>query len=244
MYPDFGAWVTKSQYSVTIASFLALSGGVSSIADLPGVLEKHLLEKMYLPSGKLLSKGGVLSLSPDSQFVNPVDSGALYKAYLCDEQGQGVLWVANLCKEERGVSGFISPKDIPELRGERFYVSSQKGGALGVLEKEQAIKVKLKPSQADIWTFTPIHDGVAVLGCPSFFNMGACIERVTLEENNLYVRTCLYGPLVVYSRKKILEVRSGGEVVSCDYDPEKCLLIIDEKTNIKEISSEFVVYFE
>ncbi len=243
MVPDFGSWMTKTPYSYPLAMFHALSGGLHSIGDLLGDVDKHLIEKLALPSGKLARATSFLTPTEDSLFVDPLKENKIYKAYLITKF-QGALWGVNLTKESRGVVGAISPSDVLGMEGDFFCVYSFKKGFLGKVLYADQIKCKLKPSYSDIWTFSKIVDGIAVIGMPQFFLLSTFIENISLDDNYLHISATIYAPILVYSERKILEVRCNSNVIPWNYDIEKKLLMIDEGSCVCEKETEFTIYFE
>ncbi len=243
MVPDFGVWTTKAPWSHLLATFHALSGGVYALGDLPGAIDSCLLQKILTPAGKRIIPKSNLMLSAKSRFIDPLQANEAFSAYL-KEPFQGVVWVANLHDGQRGISGIISPGDVEGIEGDRFCVYSLRAQFWGTCSKEEQIRCRLKPLQSDIWTFSPISRGIAVIGFTQLFLLGAGVEKVSLDENYLHLSLSMYGPLLVYSERKILEVRRQGEVVPWDYDEERFLLLIDESAALTEQSTELSVYFE
>lgn len=243
MVPDYGSWMTKTPYSYPLAMFHALSGGLHSLGDLLGDVDKHLIEKLALPSGELAHADDFLTLSEDSLFVDPLQENKIYKAYL-NKKFQGVLWVGNLTKESRGIAGYVTPSDVDGIGGDLFCVYSFKNHFVGTMRKDEKIKCRLKPGYSDIWTFSKIVDGIAVIGMPHFFLMSASIKSINLDDNFLHLSSSIYAPILIYSERKILEVRCDAHVIPWDYDSDKKLLMIDDGAEIVERLSEFTIYFE
>lgn len=243
MLPDFATFQTKHKNSETLAILHALSGSVNMISDQPGGHDKHLIRKMVLPSGINLRADKPLTLCQESLFVDPLKTKTLYKAFTY-KQGVGVLAAFNLLEENHQLHGFVSASDVEGLTGESFAVFSHHKGFIGCFKLNERIDITLKWGGADVFTFAPIKNGLAVLGCYQFFLTYGPIIEVTMEEDSLHIITQIATPILIYSEREILEVRRNGHTIPWEYDEKRKILSIDSRFQSFNEHSAYSVSFE
>lgn len=243
MQPDFDAWLTNTEQSETMAIFHALSGTINVIGDVAGTHNKDLISKFLLPCGHLLKADRVLTLCADSVFCNPLEQKKIYKAFTYKGE-HGVIGAFNLMEGKRTLHGFVSPKDVPLLKGELFALFSHHNGFVKLVTKDEAVAITLKPYQSDVLTFSPVHHGIAVLGGCSFFLAPGPILDVNLDDDSLHITSCVATRLLVYCDRQILEVRRNGKTVPWEYDSKRHTLSIDFRSQIAAGHMLYSILFE
>lgn len=241
MLPDFDAWLTDA--GEILAIFHALSGGPLQIGDGAGENHSQLLHKLALPSGKVFTADQPLTLCSDSLFINPLEEKHAYKAFTFKGTA-GIIAAFNLCTGHRTVHGTVSASNIEGLEGNRFAVLSHRHGFVGAVERHTPIAMNLRPREADVFTFVPIIDGIAVIGCHSFFLSPGPITEVVIEDQSVHISSLIAASLLVYCERQVLEVRRHNEVVPWEYDSRRCLLSIDTRLHIEESPSIYSITFE
>ena len=243
MLPDFDAWMTDMPHSESLAIFHALSGSINVIGDPPGGHNHKLIQKMQLPSGKLLMGDHPLTLCQNSVFTDPLKEKIAYKAFTRSGES-GVVALFNLTEGQKTLSENVSPRDVPQMQGERFVAFSHRNGFLGVMRPEDQLKVTLKSKQDDIVTFSPVKEGVGIIGCYPFYLAPGPILEVVLEEEELHISSLVAAPMFLYCERQILDVKRNGHAIPWEYDSVKGTLSIDSRSHIEEVHAMYHITFE
>jgi hypothetical protein len=243
MQPDFGVWRTDADSHEMLAIFHALSGSLMQIGDHTGPFHASLLKKMVLPSGKVLLPDHPLALCQDSLFSNPLESKLPYKAFTL-KHNIGIVAAFNLSTGRRSVHGEVSKHDICGLTGNRFAVFSLRHGFIKVIEADDNLAFTLKARECDIFTFSPITNGVAVIGCHSFFLAPGPLTEVVIEEESIHIGSIVAAPLLVYCEHQIHEVRCNNELIPWEYDNKLHLLSLDSRLQVEEIPAIYSISLE
>lgn len=243
MKPDFNGWTTGFPQSSLMALLHALSGTTNVISDPPGKNDGDLLKKSVLPSGNLLKTDHPLTLCEDSVFINPLQEPKLYKGFTF-KGVNGVLAVFNISRRKKPLQEMVSALDIEGITGVSFAVFSHSHGFFGVYKKEDLFPITVKQNEADVMTFSPVRDGVALIGCYLFYLAAGPIQEVTLEEYSMHITSLVTAPMIMYSEKQVMEIRRNGDVVPWEYDDTKKLLTIDSRSTLREIPTVYTITFE
>ena len=243
MVPDFDAWASDTPQSETLAIFHGLSGSFNILSDATKTHNTSLIHKVVLPSGHVLRADTPLQLCKSSIFVNPLKDKEIYKAYT--RKGDTfVIGAFNLTGGKRSLQGSVTASDICGIPQGRYAVSSMRNGFVGIFEEHESFKVKLKPNQSDIFTFAPLKDRMAVLGCYGFFLPPGPITEVSYGEDSVHVFSVAAAPLLIYSEREILDVRRNNIAVPWEYDGRRKTLSIDSRQDIQEEPSRYTIRFE
>lgn len=243
MLPDFDTWRTDADPNDLLATFHALSGSLLKIGDAPGKTLKTTLQKMLLPSGKLVRADKPLTLCRDSIFTNPLEDRQVYKAFT-HKGNAGVIAAFNLCSGRHTLHGTVSSQNVEGLKGERFAVFSHLHGFIAVVAAGEPVAITLKPRQCDVFIFAPVIDGVAVLGCHSLFLPPGPITEVVIEDDSVHISSLIAAPLLLYCERQVLEVRCNGHVLPWGHDARRHLLSLDVRSHIEEAPAIYSITFE
>ncbi len=175
-----------------------------------------------LPSGRLLRPDMPLTLCADALYQDPL------KAYTFSH-GYPLLLVDG--------PSLISPHDFPSPL-ERFALYSHKRGFLGIIDYAHPVK------EADLFSFSPLDDGIALIGHPQFKLPLAPINELHRDEETLHISSCIKAPLLLYCERPVLEIRCNGEVIPFQHDSESRLLSIDPDGTLAERSALYHIAFE
>ncbi len=243
MHPDFNSWSTDYPHSPLLAILHALSSSINVISDPPGRSNVGLLKKSVLPSGRLIKTDFPLLLCESSLFVNPLKSQKLYKGFA--HKGEtGLLALFNLTRKKKPVQEYVSASEVEGIVGDAFAVYSHANGYLGVFGKEEQFPVAVKQNEADVLTFSPIRNGVALIGCYHYFVPSGPIQETTFEEESMHITSIVTSPMLMYSEQKVMDIRRNGQPIPWDYDKEKKLLVIDSRRSQSEITTVYTINFE
>ncbi len=241
MLPDFGAWKTTDKHSEILAVLHALSGSVNVICD-KNSYNHHVIKKICLPCGKILMVDRPLTLCRDSVFTDPVNEKKIYKAFTHKAEVH-VLAAFNLKQEPCTLHGFISASDIEGVVKGRFALFSHHKGFIGCFDSYEKIEVTLKPNHADVFTFAPIKNGVAVLGCYNFYLLRGAITEVNIDEDSIHITAWIASPMIIYCEHDVLDVRRNGAVIAWEYDEKRKILCIDSRLNHLDEHSVYSISF-
>jgi Raffinose synthase or seed imbibition protein Sip1 len=242
MQPDFDTWVTNTVQSETLAIFHALSGTINVVGDPPNQHDKNLIRKIVLPGDRILKADRPLNLCEDSIFFNPLEEKKVYKAFTF-KRNNGIIGAFNLTSGKRTLHGTVSSKDIGGLTGDLFAVLSYRNGFLGIVQAEETLAITLKPNQSDVFTFAPVKNGIAVIGCYSFFLSPGPITEIHIDEDMMHISTLVTAPIIIYCERQILEIRRNGTTIPWEYDNNRKTLSIDSRTQILNVHSIYNILF-
>jgi raffinose synthase len=243
MKPDFDAWLTHGEYCEALAIFHALSGSINVIGDPSGKHNKSLINKFVLPSGRILKADNPLTLCQESVFCDPLEEKKIYKAFTF-KGGYGIVGAFNLNKAGRTLHGTVSPKDVEGLKGDLFALLSHHNGFIKIVQPDESVAITLKPHQSDVFTFAPVHDGIAVLGGCSFFLAPGPLLDVDIEEESIHISTLVSTRILIYCERQILEVRRNGKTIPWEYESKRHILSIDSRDRDIAAFSVYIITFE
>lgn|GEM_PF-3006841 len=243
MLPDFDAWSTTNENSEILAVLHALSGSINVISDIAGDHNHHLIKKMVLPCGKILRSDLPLTLCQDSIFSDPIKNKKIYKAFT--KKGEiGIVAAFNLTEEKCTLKGSVSPSDVEGLIGEKFALLSHHKGFIGCFDFKDKIEMTLKARSADVLTFAPVKNGIAVLGCYNFFLTSGLITEINIEDDSMHISTLTASPMMIYCEREIFEVRRNGHAIPWEYNEKRKILCIDTRSNFIDEHSVYSISFE
>lgn len=243
MHPVFDSWATTMPLSETFATLQTLSGSLNMISDPPGRHDWKLIRKMVLPDGTLLQPDSPLTPCREVLFIDPLEEKQVYKAFTMKGE-VGVVGVFNLAKGRRSVAGEVSPNDVEGIAGKHFAAHSHQNGFLGVMGREEKIAITLKPHQSDVITFSPVDQGVAVIGSYLFLLAPGPIQETNIVDDTMSITCQVIAPLILYCERPLLEVRCNGEVVPWELDSERNLLSINSRSAILNTPAHYHITFE
>ena len=243
MQPDFDAWMTHIPENEMLAIFHALSGTINVIGDLPGEHHTNLLKKMMLPNGHILKGDRPLTLCEESIFFDPLEEKKIYKAFTMKGQ-HGIIAAFNLSTGRRTLHGTVAAHDVPGLKAGQFAVFSYHNGFVGLVDEGDQLEITLKPKQSDVFTFAPVKNGIAVLGCYTYYLAPGPLAEVNIEEDSIHISAMVAAPMIIYCERGILEVRRDGAVIPWEYDEIRRTLSIDSRSHIEAEHSVCSILFE
>lgn len=242
MLPNFGSWKTNDEHGEILAVLHALSGSINFICDDEGTYNHNLVKKICLPSGKILKADHVLTLCKDSVFVDPIKEKNIYKAFTYKAE-VAVLAAFNLKEDPCTLHGLIAASDVPGFERGRFALFSHQKGFVGCFLANEQVEITLKSNQVDVFTFAPVKNGIAVLGCYHFFLLRGAITEVNIEEDSIHITSLVASPIIIYCERDVLEVRRNGAPIRWDYDEKRNILCIDSRQNHLDEHSVYTVTF-
>jgi hypothetical protein len=238
--PFFGSLKLEGESKELLAIFHALSGSCLCVEAPCETLP--FLKHMALEGGQCLQADAPLCPCPATLFENPLESRQPFKAHT--RKGLAlVIALFNLLSGKRPVHGSVSALDSPHYKEGRYAVYSYLHGFLGACEGKRQFQIYLKAGQADIYTFVPIEEGIALLGCCDFFLLGGSVIEAKLEADTFRIWSMLAAPLLLYVEKQVLQVRRDGHLIPYNYDRERNLLQIEHRSQRGSVPVHYAIQF-
>lgn len=238
MHADFSPWSTQESCAETMAMFHACSGSLTAIDDVEGGHDWNLLRRLCLPSGKILRADLPITLTDQSLFRDPLNSGKIHLAYTKKNDCYALL-LLNL-----GESPVEEEVVIPEFARGTYALHSSREGFLGFFQPGDRFPSSLEPAGADIITMSPVKNGIAILGCPRFYLLPGPIQHCHSGPDSLHIHSLCTSPVLLTSERQVLEARRNNDVIPWDYDPDKQTLLLDPRCLTAERETFYTVSFE
>lgn len=193
VWSDWDMWWTNDGQALKNSVLRAISGGPVYISDPVGVSRKEIIEPLVSDDGRIFRCENPAFPAPDCLFGDPTRNGRIFK--VCNSPGKcGAVAAFNLGEGE--AAGFVSPRDVPGLSGEKFAVYEYFSGKTFVLEKDERIEITLKnKDEFALYIMSPVEDAFAAIGITSKFmspltvkNAGTGEEKVLADGEYLYFK--------------------------------------------------------
>jgi hypothetical protein len=121
---------------------------------------------------------------------------------------------------------------------------SYHNGFVKLVSLEEKVAITLKPTQSDVFTFAPLRNGIAVMGCYWFILAPGTISEVHVEEDSVHITSLVAAPLLLYCNRQILEVRRDGKAIPWEHDSKRFTLSIDHRKRIVDGHALYSILFE
>jgi raffinose synthase len=226
MQIDLPSWRNFPYFRETLAIFYSLSESMWNLTEIPDEESRALLKRAFLPSGKLIQSDAPFLLSGESLFIDPCTRNSIYQGHTHRGKTE-VIGLFHLSEEGSTYQGKLQLSSIEGITADKAAVYSYQHGFLGVFNRLEEIPIQLEPFQAEILTFMPVENGIAVIGSPFYYLMSGPIRHVNRDAGGLHIQAWGSAPIAIYCEPSVLEVTRNNEVVPWDYSFETKLLIID-----------------
>lgn len=118
----------------------------------------------------------------DCLFQNVLEGDSLLKAWNY-AGNHGMLAVFNVTKKGEKLHGTISATDIPKLEGERYLLYDRNADAALILPVKEAYDVELENMDCGLFSFSPLQNGLAVIGIlEKYISSKAIRKQMRLEK--------------------------------------------------------------
>ena len=163
-YCDWDMWWTDDGQAEKNSILRAISGGPIYVSDTLDRSRAEVLKPLVLEDGRILRCDNPAVPTKDCLTVNPAKTGRIFKLQnTCN--GCGVIAAFNLDKEEKPVSGIISPKDVVGLVGEEFAVYEHFSKELKIVKADESFTLQLENSdEYKLYVIVPLKDGCGMIG--------------------------------------------------------------------------------
>jgi hypothetical protein len=136
-------------------------------------------------------------------------------------------------KKADAITGTYSSSNVDGIKGDRFAVSHQTSGKVEVLERNETKDITLEYMKHELFTISPIKDGIAPFGLLDKLNGSHAVNSFIINDGVAKVELKQGGLIGVYCESKPKSVEVDGETQSFKYDKESGLLIVEtSKTNL------------
>lgn len=216
-YNDWDMWWTDDEQAFKNSICRAISGGPIYVSDKIGRTNPEILKPLSLGNGRILRGDLCAAPTADCLTVDPTCGKKIFK--IQNKAGaNGVMAVFNVDRENRSVSGSVSPSDLPCFDGSittfAYYEFFTK--KTGFIKYNEKIDVILENNdQVCLYSFVPCENSVAALGRADLF-MGVCATTKCEIKNNTVSLTLAEGGTIcvaIGGNKKAACVKANGKVI-------------------------------
>lgn len=177
-WPDWDAFQTHGTAAELHAAARALSGGPVYVSDIPGQQNFRLLQRLALPDGTVPRFDQPGLPTPSSLFAPCHTQPVPLKLF----NRRGPIAVVGLFHVQMGMPHplqvSISPSEVPQLPHGPYAAYLYREGLLRNPVPGEGVKLRLAAGAYEIVTFSPIVDGVAVLGRLDLMGGAAAVRHI------------------------------------------------------------------
>jgi raffinose synthase len=222
-YPDWDMFQSHDAHAEYHAVARAISGGPVYITDEPGKERPEILLPLVFSDGRLLMLDAPGQVTRDILLTDVALEAVPLKVFgNISRPGLSVAMVAafNVNKTANEVTGAISRKDLAHLlqtanTPETLAVYQRKTGTVTLLDQRQtAVRFVLDKFGFDVFTLSPVDNGVAVFGLTDKYLGPAAIVRQSRENNQLAVRIREAGDFAAWLQRAPTRVEVDGQPLS------------------------------
>ena len=113
--------------------------------------------------GRLLKCDGMAMPSKYCLFEDVLNENVLLKAWNTADKC-GVLAVFNISKKSDVLNGEIKASDVDKLPNGRYVVYDRYNNKAVILDEDESYKIKLNNMDCGLYIFSPVTDGLSVIG--------------------------------------------------------------------------------
>ncbi|MBQ4050398.1 MAG: hypothetical protein IJD13_02095, partial [Oscillospiraceae bacterium] len=211
-YNDWDMWWSDDEQASKNSILRALSGGPIYVSDRLARSRAEIFRPLCFSDGRILRPDGTAVPTADCLLADMTVEAKPMK--VMNTAGKTSYIAAfNLHTDGTLVNGAVSPSEIPGLSGEKFVLYEHFSGEYRVMTADEQFDFTLE--NADdfrLFSFTPVEDGVAVIGDTSKF-IG--VKAVTAQAPG---SVTLYegGVLKVWSEAPVTSAEDEGGILSVE----------------------------
>lgn len=211
----------------------AVSGSPVYVSDKPGQHGAEILRKLVCFDGTTFRCQDIGRPTPDCLFRDPTKEAVLLKIFNRNRHG----WVVGAFnaryhaneRERLGISGRVSPSDVPGIEGEAFVAWAHEAGLLMRLPRDGRLSLTLGELCCEVVTLVNVVDGCAVVGLADRYNAAAAIAKLSREGRNVEVALRDGGRFLAWCETRPTVVQVEGTAADFSYDAESRALSVDLK---------------
>lgn len=177
-YCDWDMWWTDDGQAEKNSVLRAVSGGPVYVSDELGRSRLEVLKPLTLNDGKILRCDRPAVPTKDCLTEDPVASGKIFKLKNMSN-GCGIIAAFNLNKENKPVSGTVSPNDLEDLEGGEFGFYEYFSKELIIIKNGESVNITLKSiNDYRLYIAVPLKNGCGVIGRTDKFISPATYKRL------------------------------------------------------------------
>jgi len=208
-----------------------VGGSSLYVSDKPGEHNFELLRKLVRPDGSVLRADYPGRPTYDCLYRDVTKEDMLLKIF--NFVGDiGVIGVFNAQGgQDAKIAGAMTPSDADGIVGEEFAVYAQTSGDLKLMNRAESWPLSLGYLGFEIFTVSPVVDGVALIGDPQMFLSAGVIDSKKANGNGEYIVKG-GGKLLAWTQCRPDSVTVNGKSALFTYDDSthRCELTIPEGT--------------
>ena len=232
IHPDWDMFQSGHEMGAFHAMGRAVSGGPVYVSDKPDGHDFELLRKVVLPDGGILRARLPGRPTKDCLFVDPTSEDVLLKVFNRNHDA-GIVGIFNARYDPDGleasvIEGTVSPKDVDGISGDLFAVFRYSTGELRIMDKDELWGISLGQLKSDIFTITPVIDGIAPVGLISYYNSAGAVLAKGFACQDVYQMDVLGGgEFWIYCEREPQKVMIDGRNAAVTYQLENHILSLD-----------------
>lgn len=220
-YPDWDMFQSHDAHAEYHAVARAISGGPVYITDEPGKERPEIVLPLVNSDGRLLMLDAPGQVTRDILLTDVALEAVPLKVFgNISRPGLSVAMVAafNVNKTANQVTGTISRKDLSYLLRtaiKTVAVYQRRTGSVALLDQRQtSIRFALDKFGFDLFTLSPVDNGVAVFGLTDKYLGPAAIVQQSRENNQLRIRLREAGNFAAWLERAPARVEVDGQPLS------------------------------
>jgi len=224
-YPDWDMFQSHDAHAEYHAVARAISGGPVYITDEPGKERPEILLPLVNSDGRLLMLDAPGQVTPDILLTDVGLEPVPLKVFgNISRPGFSSAMVAafNVNKTANQVTGAIGRKDLPQLlkitnTQQTVAVYQRRTGSVTLLDQRQTtLRFALDKFGFDLFTLSPVENGVAVFGLTDKYLGPAGIVQQRRENNQLVIRLREAGDFAAWLQQAPARVEVDGQPLAKD----------------------------
>lgn len=163
-FEDWDMWWTHDGQGLKNSVIRAISGGPVYISDKLNGSVPELLAPLILKDGRILRCDRPATPTRDCLTVDPLNSKQIFKLQnVCGESG--VIAAFNLQSDGGKETGYVSPADVENIKGEEFAVYEHFTREFRVLKRDERLNLTLENGDCfKLFIIVPLKNGNCVIG--------------------------------------------------------------------------------
>lgn len=224
--PDWDMFQSHSVGAEFHAAARAISGGPVYVCDKPGRQNFDILRKLCTSTRTVLRCPQPALPTRDCLFVDCLNSPRLLKVANTN-RNIGVLGIFHCYQKDRSLATRFRASDIPTLDGNEFAVYAFASQSLSVLNRRDSGSVELGRMGFELFTVSPVREGVAPLGLIDKYNGSRAVLDHQIVDKAHAIRVLDGGRIGLYCRRKPKRVSANGKRCRIRYTSKTGLLVVE-----------------
>ncbi|MDQ0972560.1 raffinose synthase [Neobacillus niacini] len=224
---DWDMYWTKNHDDLQNMILRVVSGGPIYFSDAVDQTNPEMIWPLVYNDGKIIRCELPGVPTEDCLFINPIQAKTPLKIWnKC--KGAGVVAAFNLSEGTEAVHGSVSPKDVPELMGDKFVIYDVLTKQHSIVSKEGKVEVSLGENGVSLYLILPIGQSITAIGLSNKLIGTDAISNKWNTEKGIKVTLKEGGVFAFLSDAEPIKAFVNGNQVMVEKDAQnKQVYIID-----------------